>query len=302
MEVVILLVALVGVALLVIPRMQRRRSGARRPATAKTRRSSVKRGRARKSAAAPVVASSAVATWTPPASTASGPTPAPADLDGWEDDLGWEGVGGTAPEAREAWEQWRATESPLAASAAAEPVAAPEPEPELELPSVERWRAKAAEEHDWDEDDDGLGWEGEKDAGRASSSSREPTAWSNGDGRAPVAEPGPWSGESRRDFTRGPEAPARDGDAAPTFAAAASAATDTARAPEPELGRTIALEDDDWDPPITRTWGAPADAPVAVPAKKSAGPARRKPRKARMHPVLLVAIYAAAGIGVVVLA
>src|SRR3954447_22770826 len=112
MEVVLLVVALLGIAMVVVPRMKRRR-------------------RARVSAR-PVRTAAPVATWSAP------------DEDGWDDDLGWEGVGPSP--SREAWERWRSTESPLAT------------EPEPELPSVERWRAAAASD-DWDDD---LGWEGEQ--------------------------------------------------------------------------------------------------------------------------------------------
>src|SRR4051794_19440841 len=107
MEVVLLVVALLGIAMVAVPRMKRRR------------RDGVRRSPAR--AAAPV------ATWSPP------------DEDGWDDDLGWEGVAEPSTESpsREAWERWRATESPLAAAA---------PEPELELPAVDRWRATASSE------------------------------------------------------------------------------------------------------------------------------------------------------------
>jgi hypothetical protein len=280
MEVVVLLLAVVGLALVVIPRMQRRRSGARRPSPVKARKAASKRGRtARNGAAAPVVAPPTVATW------GSSPSVSP-DVEAWDDDLGWEGVDSTPPEARDAWEQWRATESPLASS--------PEPEPaaEPELPSIERWRAKA-EEPEWEEDDDGLGWEGEEKPSNANAF--------NG-GHDPAPESGSWHGDGRRDWSRATEAPpARETDPAPAFVTAASAATDVAPAPEPELGRTIALEDDDWDPPVTKTWGARESAPAAASAK-AAGPARRKPRTSRMHPVLLVAIYAAVGIGFVVLA
>jgi hypothetical protein len=267
MEVVVLLLAVVGIALLVIPRVQRRRAGARRPAPVKTR----------KTAAAPVAAAPTVATWSPS-----------SDVDAWDDDLGWEGVDSTPPETREAWEQWRATESPLASAAEPEPAAEPE------LPSVERWRAAKAEEPEWEEDDDGLGWEGE---------SAPAISNGNGNGHAPAPEPRAWSGDSRPDWSRGADAPpaVRETDPATAFAtaASASAATDVAPSPQPELGRTIALEDDDWDPPVTQTWGAREST---SPAAAVAAPGRRKSRKSRMHPVLLVAIYAAVGIGFVVLA
>src|SRR3954453_8404327 len=112
MEVVLLVVAVLGIAMVAVARMKRRRRDGVRRLAART--------------AAPVAA------WSPP------------DEDGWDDDLGWEG--GAESPSREAWERWRATESPLAAAA-----------PEPELPAVERWRAAASAE-EWDDD---LGWEGE---------------------------------------------------------------------------------------------------------------------------------------------
>src|SRR3954466_10288510 len=115
MEVVLLVVDLLGIAMVAVARMKRRRHDGVRRLAART--------------AAPVAA------WSPP------------DEDGWDDDLGWEG--GAESPSREAWERWRATESPLAAAA---------PEPEPELPAVERWRAAASAE-EWDDD---LGWEGEE--------------------------------------------------------------------------------------------------------------------------------------------
>src|SRR4051794_19848740 len=106
MEVVLLVVAVIGIALVVVPRLNRRRTArARRPAPA-----------ARRRAATAVAAPAPVATWTP----AGAP-----DEDAWDDDLGWEGVDAPAPAARQAWERWRETESPLAAPAAG---AAKEPE------------------------------------------------------------------------------------------------------------------------------------------------------------------------------
>src|SRR3954452_12378739 len=111
MEVVLLVVALLGIAMVAVPRMKRRRRGGVHRPAART--------------AAPV------ATWSPP------------DEDGWDDDLGWEGKPDAESPSREAWERWRATESPLAAGVA--------PEPEPELPSVERWRASASSD-EWDDD------------------------------------------------------------------------------------------------------------------------------------------------------
>src|SRR3954452_8730002 len=124
MEVVLLLVAIVGVALIAVPRLQARRSG-RRP-------SRRKRAVTRAAVVTPVAAS-----WTPePAS----------DEDAWDDDLGWEGQDSAAP-ARDEWNRWRDSQAPSPESP--------------ELPSMDRWRERAASTGDWLEDDDGLGWEGE---------------------------------------------------------------------------------------------------------------------------------------------
>ena len=133
MEVVLLVVAVIGIALVVVPRLQRRRStSVRRPASV-SRRASVRRRRSA-AVAAPV------ASWTP-----SGP--APVEDDGWDDDLGWEGVDSPAPDTREEWERWRDREPGYEASPAAE------------VPSVERWRAADTDDDEtWDDD---LGWEGE---------------------------------------------------------------------------------------------------------------------------------------------
>jgi hypothetical protein len=305
MEVVVLLVAIAGVALLVIPRVQRRKSGARRSPSA--RKPARGRARSRKAAAAPLVAAPAVASWSPPAAAeTAGP-----DLDVWEDDLGWEGGedGAPSPDAREAWEQWRTTDSPLAPAAAAETEveAAPaiEPEAAAELPSVERWRAQTDEQEWVEDDDDGLGWEGEEEP------PAPPALW-NGDRHAPAPapdsdawspagtlSPAPDAWNSSRDWSRRDETRAPAQDAAPAFATASM--TDdapAADAEEPEAGRTIALdEDDEWAAPVGRSWGAPA--PASEPVETAP---RRSSRRSRVHPVLLVAVYAAIGIGAVVLA
>jgi hypothetical protein len=275
MEVVVLLVAIVGVALIVIPRIQRRKAGGHRPVSVRKRRST------------PAVAAAAVpaAAWAP--SEPGGP-------DAWEDDLGWEGEGESvaqpAPKAREAWEDWRA---------AALPASPPPTEPEVrELPSVERWRARA-EEDDWaEDDDDGLGWEGE-DAAPAG-----PALWNGAIDDGPT--PAGWSGdsqgfESSRDWSRSAEpAAAAAPPSAPAFATAS--ATDLA-APtsDPESGRSRAVESDVWDPPITRTWGAASTADSGPAAPPRASGRRAGSARSRVHPVLLVAVYAAVGIGLVVL-
>ena len=289
MEVVVLLVALVGIALVVIPRLQRRRAGARRPSPVKTRKAP--RGAAGVPARAPRRRSWRLPPWRLG-------RPASADVDAWDDDLGWEGVDSAPPETREAWEQWRATDSPLAAARSSP---SPPPRPSLSCPAssagAPRRRSRSGKRTTT------------ASAGRAKRARRarqRQRSWlaGNGNGKGMRRRPSPARGTANgRDWSRGADAPpARETDAAPAFAAAASAATDVAPAPapQPELGRTIALEDDDWDPPVTQT-GAPARA-RPPPRRPVAAPARRKSRTSRMHPVLLVAIYAAVGIGAVVLA
>src|SRR4051794_12112295 len=275
MEVVVLLVAIVGVALIAIPRVRRRKAG--------NRTSPRKRTSTQVVAAAAVPASSA-ASWAPPAGQ---------ELDAWEDDLGWEGESEAAADddAREAWADWRST------ALTPEPAAsAPEVEPEVqELPSVERWRARAEQDDEWvEDDDDGLGWEGEDEP------PAPPGLW-NGDGASPA--PAGWSagGGSTgfRDWSRsGAEPPAVAPEPGPAFATASAtdvAAPASATPSDPELGRAVPL-DDDWAPPITRTWGGAGSKPPAAAAKAAPRPAGR-----RVHPVLLVAVYAAIGIGLVVL-
>ena len=187
MEVVLLLVGIVGIALVVVPRMQRRSGAGSKPTKTKTKTRSRRAPAARRRSAA-AAAAPPVATWTPVDEGAPAPAvgePVSADDDVWDDDLGWEGVETARPEAREAWERWRTTESPLAADAAQPAEPEPLPEPVAELPSVERWRAQAQEE-DWVEDDDGLGWEGEEVS--------KPTLW-KGDGNGHEPEPEAWRGD-----------------------------------------------------------------------------------------------------------
>ncbi|HEY6888947.1 MAG TPA: hypothetical protein VI300_14240, partial [Solirubrobacter sp.] len=293
MEVVVLLFAIAGAALIVVPRLQRRKAAAHRPA-AKRFKGAARPARARKANVA-AASGAAVASWSPPA----------ADADGWEDDLGWEGEDAAEPSegAREAWEQWRATESPLAAAAASPD--APEVEPEApELPSVERWRAQAAEQDEWvEDDDDGLGWEGDDEP-------PAPRALWNAETPAPVApewSPAPPSPSSEgwnsgRDWSRTQESAST----APAFASAsatdvAAPASSDAAAPEPQAGRTIALDDDEWAAPVGRSWGAAPAGADATP-RRSSSSSSSSSRRSRVHPVVLVALYAAIGIGAVVLA
>jgi len=222
MEVVLLVVAVIGIALLVVPRLQRKRKPRGRRSMPSVKAARRRAAVAASAAPAPV----AVSTWTP----SNGSAPSAPDDDGWDDDLGWEGEANPEPETREAWQRWRATESPLAS--AAEPVEAP-----TELPSVERWRTAATTDEDWLGDDDGLGWEGEE-------SRSTPRVWV-------------------------PEQPVVTTTAAPEVA------------PRVETGRE---------------WATNGNGHVvAAPAPAAA------PRKRRFHPVLLVALYAAVGIGAIVL-
>ena len=135
-------------------------------------------------------------------------------------------------------------------------------EPAQEAPSAERWQ----EDDDWSEED--SGWD-------------VPGAGGNGNGNGHV-EPSQWT--AGREWTTREDGPTPE----PAVAgASASAATDVAAEP-----RTYALQDAEWDEePAERPWGAPVPQPSPEPD------ARRK-----LHPVLLLAIYAAAGIGLVVLA
>src|SRR3954465_7541390 len=123
MEVVLLLVALTGIALIAVPRLRARRAGAA--------------SRRRPPRAGPVPRAAAEGTWAPAA-------PSESEEDVSDDDLGWEGQDAT-PATRDEWNKWRDAQ-------------APEPE-SPKLPSVDRWRERAGD--DWLEDDDGLGWEGE---------------------------------------------------------------------------------------------------------------------------------------------
>jgi hypothetical protein len=273
MEVVVLLVAIAGAALLAVPRVQRRKAG-----RARTRKAAV---------AATAVPASSAASWTPPAEP---------EADAWEDDLGWEGEPEAAPEARSAWEDWRSqsfTAEPPAGASAAEAD---------ELPSVERWRAAAEQDDEaWvEDDDDGLGWEGEDDLPVSRPSFDGDDAPPRGFSPTPASG---WSGSPDfRDWSGAAEPPAlTTPDAAPAFATAAATDVPAASASDvqPEAGRTITLDEDAWDPPLTRTWGASADKRTAA----AATPVGTRPSggRRRVHPVLLVALYAAAGIGLVVL-
>src|SRR3954468_11854078 len=111
MEVVLLLVAIIGIALIAVPRLQARRAGAA------SRRRPSRRSRAR------VVSRAAAVT---PVATSWAPPPA-SEEDAWDDDLGWEGQD-TNPAPRDEWNKWRDARSPESAD---------------ELPSVDRWRERA---------------------------------------------------------------------------------------------------------------------------------------------------------------
>ena len=143
MEVVLLVVAVIGIALVVVPRVQRRRRTSARRLASVMRRPSVRRRRR-----APVAVATPVASWTP-----SGP--ASVEDDGWDDDLGWEGVD--------------------------------TPTPAAEGPTVERWRAADSDDDEtWDDD---LGWEGE--GRRVASSNGHGPFNGNGNGAHPVTAAGP---------------------------------------------------------------------------------------------------------------
>ena len=231
-----------------------------------------------------------VATWAP--------RPPVRRRDGWDDDLGWEGVE-TAPlrSTREAWERWRddrvaagfrgargrsrrAGAPSCRASSAGARVArrttsgsrtttASAGKARTTLrPLSRRWRRQRQRASPRARADAGGDW----------TRTDEP--------RARASAPWPRPGRAR---TSPPARPRR---------LPASAATDVAPLPEPELGRTYALDDDDWDEPVARPWGAPA----ADGAARRRSPPRAPRGKRKLHPVLLLAIYAAAGIGLVVLA
>src|SRR5258705_202693 len=84
MDVVLLLVAIAGIALIAVSRLQARRAGAGRPSAARRRRAT--RTRARK-AVRMTATSPPAATWTP--GRAAAPTSSEDEV--WDDDLGWEG-------------------------------------------------------------------------------------------------------------------------------------------------------------------------------------------------------------------
>jgi hypothetical protein len=313
MEVVLLLVGILGVALIVVPRMRGRRSGARRPAPSR------RRVRARK-AAAQAAATSPVATWTPAEAAAS----RSGDWEVWDDELGWEGVEAAPPAAsapepepepapaaeaeiapprepdREAWERWRASElSDSGPGRTGEPVAAPGGE----LPSVERWRERQANPPgEWLDDDDGLGWESSAEPAETVALQRDDAAPARGGEPAPAWE---FAGEGgpAREFSRG------HGKVTPRveLPRLEPAAHAPVTAPEAEPAPPAAVTGREWltdtaweaqPAPATQTDGASGgngNGHVVVPAA-----APRRGRR-RLSPVLLVAIYAAAGIGVVIL-
>jgi FtsZ-interacting cell division protein ZipA len=295
MEVVLLLVGILGVALIVVPRMRARRSNGRKSAPARRRRSRARRAPAQAAAVSPV------ATWTPADAAAS----RSGDWEVWDDELGWEGVESApaatpaadpepepAPAAevapprepdRESWEQWRASE--LSDSG-------PEPadEPGGELPSVERWRERQADRSgDWD-DDDGLGWE-------SAAEQAEPVALRRDDA-APARD---LSGPSRDFSGNGNGTPRVDLPRLQPAAHASVTAPEAEQVPPAAVTGREWLTDTPWEAhpaPATQTDGASGGngnghviAPAAAP---------RRGRR-RLSPVLLVAIYAAAGIGVVIL-
>ena len=225
MEVVLIVVALTGIALIAVPRLSRRR--------ARRVRRSVTPVKARRRAAAAPAPPVAVSSWSR--------SRAGSDADEWDDDLGWEG---TDDGPREAWQRWRETESPLASAS----TASESGQGAAQLPSVERWRsssgASAADEDSEWLDDDGLGWE---------------SAPSGGESRVWAAEP-------------------------PARSAGGNAAAPPPQDEPADTGR-------EWT--AARNGNGNGAAPAAASSPR---------RFFGLHPVLLVAVYAAVGIGLVVLA
>ncbi len=305
MEVVLLLVAITGIALIAVPRVQARRAGAG------ARRRVASRPRphvARAVAAAP-------AAWSPPTGE-----------DEWEDDLGWEGA--DAPPARDEWNRWRSSRDGAAES---------EPERD-ELPSVQRWRERAPSGDDWLEDDDGLGWEGDapsagdiaaaRNGNPGEAAARELLSRRNAGGdpdtEHELASPANGAAEPDALASRAYAAPA-NGAAAPhglaspgngvtepdalasrAYAAPANGAGASAGLASP--GNAAASPRDLASPgkdasavadPAARAGGGSRGFDWLRPGARDSAPAA--PRRA-IHPVLLVALYAAAGIGAVVLA
>ena len=283
MEVVLLLLGIVGIALVAVPRIQRRSSSSGRRAT-RSRRAPVTKRKRSAAVAAPA-----------PRSRPGRPVRARVgDDDAWDDDLGWEGVEDRRSRTRaRRGSAGATTESPLASE---EPEDAPV-EPVAELPSVERWRAQAQEDEEWLEDD-GLGWEGEDDApatfggdqparngnghhpgGRAGATGRARTRARR---RARVARPGRAPTSPRRPSPRGFRL-GRD-----RRRAADRGAGSHVRA-RGRLGRRARRA------PLGRSRRRPTTSlPRSPPPPRAAS--------ASCTPSLLLAIYAAAGIGLVVLA
>jgi hypothetical protein len=235
-----------------------------------------------------------VATWTPAEAAAS----RAGDWEVWDDELGWEGeesapataqpepAAEAEPEPdpepvrhdkpdREAWERFRAKQLSDDGHAPAEP------EPAVaggELPSIERWRQTPPGE--W-ADDDGLGWEGEV-------TQAEPVAFQRDD-VAPVREDVRNGRASQVDVAR--------------FEPAVRASVKVPEQAEPAPPAAVTgrewLADTTWEAhgaPATQTEGGSNGNGHTV-----ATAAPRRGRR-RLSPVVLVAIYAAAGIGVVILA
>jgi hypothetical protein len=285
MEVVLLLVAIIGIALIAVPRLQARRAGAA------SRRRSLRRKRARvvtrAAAVTPVAAS-----WTPPAS----------EEDAWDDDLGWEGQDAT-PATRDEWNKWRDAQSPETESP--------------ELPSVDRWRERATSGDDRLEDDDGLGWEGSGLTPPNRNGHREPAGSppSAGDiAAARHAEAAALDGDApsrngvfaasngHADLAPAPTGLASPGNGAATGEPSNGAVTRTFSRPD-ELAAPAAASNGggsrglDWLTPGARANPEATPTPTPTPA-----PAPAPRRRRSLHPVVLVALYAAAGIGAVVLA
>ena len=287
MEVVLLLVALTGIALIAVPRLQARRAGAGRTGAKSAKSARRRRAAGARAAAAPVVAAS----WAPAAGS---------DEEVWDDDLGWEGERAGArraarspPRARR-WDRWRA-KSPLAGPRRTK-------RRERPVPSCRAWtaaRAAAARRGRWTTPKPAAGprtGSGRRRprlggrpaqpatrclARRATRPPRPPRARSPGRDAAPLARPRRLQpAPAARPRTRRPTRPRpRD---------APDEARPSARRSPPRPGRSSGR------------------SPRRSPRRGDAGRGRPKPAstpaapRRRFHPVLLVAAYAAAGIGIVV--
>ena len=143
MEVVLLLLGIVGIALVAVPRIQRRSSSV---AVAP-----------RAVGARPSRSASAPPPRPPPRLRPRLAAPSPVDEDAWDDDLGWEGVEEPPPG------HSRGVGALARRPSRRSPAEEPEDAPPSRSPSCRASSAGARrpqEDDEWLEDDDGLGWEG----------------------------------------------------------------------------------------------------------------------------------------------